>query len=189
MNSDLVFIDTETISLAPTGNAIWEVAAIFGDTAHVWHLAGLDLSQAEPKALSINGFLGRHNRMSGVWPDAKFDEHGVVYEKCSRSFFAHTFMRFTFGKTLVGANPAFDALRLSDLLLSQGACPGWHHRLIDVEAMYLGYQCGDEVVLDTPMSLSFTAELLNVEVPESDHHTALGDARVVKAVYEKMLAR
>lgn len=168
---DLIFVDTETVSLAPTGDAVWEVAAIDGEGTGPWL---------------------RHNK------GKLLDDPHQINAPHDRRRFASEFMRLTWGKHLVGANPAFDALRLADLLTKHGACVGWHHRLIDVEVLALGWMCGqshdlglpmDELGLEeltAPYSQSKTAELLGIVMPEAEHHTALGDARTAKKIYEKV---
>ena len=74
---------------------------------------------------------------------------------------------------------SFDAERLSGMVRGHGACPGWHHRLLDVEAYAAG-----ALGLPGPVGLRDTAALPGVKVDEEALHTALGDADLARAVYE-----
>ena len=74
---------------------------------------------------------------------------------------------------------SFDAERLSRLLRAHGACPGWDHRLLDVETYAAG-----ALGRPGPVGLRETAALLGVDVDDQALHTALGDAALARAVYE-----
>ena len=78
---------------------------------------------------------------------------------------------------------------------------GWHYRPIDVGAMAFGHLTakwdGDhgaipeaEAVLDAgvPWSSADVAECLGIDGSQFDKHTALGDARWAKAIYDKVMS-
>jgi hypothetical protein len=162
---DLLFLDTETTGLS-LDHDVWEVAYALGDGPIHSHLLPHSLRNADPKALEVNGYRRR-------FPD------GVG----GQSSFADLRLREVFtGKTIVGANPAFDAYRLQR---RWGEAP-WHYRLVDVESMAV-------VVfdLDHPVGLRAIAEKLaeeGWEIPQPDH-TAAGDVATVRAVYKALRSR
>jgi hypothetical protein len=155
----LLFLDTETTGLS-LDHDVWEVAFAIGDGPIVSHVLPHSLKNADPKALSLNGYW---DRFPG---GARAVSVGIDVE-----------LRLLFeGKTIVGANPAFDAYRLER---RWGVAP-WHYRLVDVESMAV-------VVfdLDKPQGLKGIADGLREDgwdIPDPDH-TAAGDVATLRAVY------
>ncbi len=176
----LAFVDTETTGLDPDLHQIWEVGLILreenGDEhEHRWFLP-VDLGRADPIALSIGQY---HER----FPDdpVKVSELDV---------FAAQFARQTRGAHLVGAVVSFDAERLWKLLRANGACPEWHYHLIDVEGLAVGALAARGLTF--PLTLPWDSKLLShwmeVDPGEFEAHTALGDARWAKALYDAVMA-
>lgn len=165
LSDDLLFLDTETTGLDLNLHDVWEVAYALGDGPISSHVLPHSLRNADPKALDLNGYRTRFpagTRASSPLVD---------------SFLQETFV----GKTIVGANPAFDAYRLEH---RWGVAP-WHYRMVDVGSMAV-------VVfdLDFPVGLSALAEKLAEEdwnIPQPDH-TAAGDVATVRAVYKALRA-
>ncbi len=182
----LLFVDTETTGLDPYLHRVWEVAALRFDPAtqavvgeHVWQLpldAG-ELADADPEALTLNGYHERRWPDDGLTPLADF-----VLEFGALAGDAH----------LVGANPAFDADRLGRLFRRVGGEPTWHYRVIDVEALALGYVHGRQATAHhvlgerapalpapaTALPWKSTDLLASIGVERgASQHTALADAR------------
>ena len=157
----LAFVDVETTGLDAAVHEIWEVALLLDERAFVWQLP-VDLGRADPRALALGHFCERRAEALTL-PDE----------------FAADFSRLTWGHHLAGACVSFDAERLSGMLRAHGACPGWHHRLLDVEVYAAG-----ALGLPGPVGLRDTAARLGVEVDEAALHTAIGDADLARAVYE-----
>lgn len=207
--SAVCFVDTETTGLDPDRHEIWEVGLIVPDGLTVCHPDGpdtlepaeyhwylpVDLAKADVVALNIGRFHNRH-------PD------GHSYEPTPEAFvptdprlFAEQFARLTWGKHLAGAVVSFDAERLAKLLRANGQCPGWHYHLIDVEALAVGYLAGREHVhardshtpRETPVQPPWKSDeltaALGITVDDMDKHTALGDARWAKAIYEAVMGQ
>ena len=175
MSRPKVFVDIETTGLDVDRHEIWEVGVILERNVgweRRWFLP-VDLGKADPEALRIGGFYDRH-----PWAS-----NGHTHTVSSLTSFAKEFEELTRGATLVGANVRFDEAFLSKLLKANGACPGWHYRLLDVEAYAAG-----ALGLPDPLGLHSTAKNLGID-PDSfgDTHTALVDAALAKAVYEKAL--
>lgn len=179
----ICFVDVETDGLSPHCRA-WEVAVIRRDPAtgldveHQW-LLPLDLRHADPRALDVGRFWDRHpvgRKVSGKEPcptdTATTPKHDV----------ARDVMRLTYGATLVGASVHFDADVLARLLRNEGYLPSWSHRLRCVTTLASGLAGRDIGGLDS------AAETWLVNVPEQDRHTAMGDARTARNVYDAVMS-
>lgn len=163
----LLFLDTETTGLDLNLHDVWEVAYAIGDGPIVSAVVPHSLQTADAKALLLNGYYNR-------FPSGTRGSSWLLVDSELRAVFE--------GKTIVGANPAFDAYRLER---RWGVAP-WHYRLVDVESMAV-------VVfdLDHPVGLRAIAEKLaeeGWEIPQPDH-TAAGDVATVRAVYKALRSR
>lgn len=166
--ADVAVVDVETTGLDPVLHVVWEWAIIVGDDEHSGQvrLTPDQLGMAQPAALEVSGFLRRYRYRYGTAPGPTATAAEIA--------------RLTEGRTLVGAQPHFDASFLTALLQEQP----WKHRLMCVESMaaaVLGFP--------EPRSLSDTATALGIELAGMERHTALADARLAKQVYEQVLAR
>lgn len=160
MTTKLAFCDTETSGLYPhLGHEVWEVALVVRtlsdelqgahavEVDHHWFLP-VDRGRADPYALTIGGFYERYPMLDDFAMNVRT---GISRPEA----FAAEFARLTHGAQLVGAVPSFDAERfLAPLLRKHGACPGWHHHLIDVEQLAWGWLHGRmrtlNAILDRP---------------------------------------
>lgn len=174
------FVDTETTGLDPDRHEIWEVgliADIGGDKVgwmeHVWYLP-VDLGRADSVALKIGGFHDRH-----PFGDQNHDRDIYVTELDE---FATEFAALTRGTHLVGAVISFDEERLRKLLRANGCCPEWHYHLVDVEALAAG-----SIAAMPPWNSTNLSSAVGVDPGQFDRHTALGDARWAKAIYDKVM--
>jgi len=188
MSAPLAFVDTETTGLDPDLHEIWEVGLILRDTngidgEHTWQLP-VDLGRADPIALNIGQF---HERREEPMPFVRD--------------FARVFADLTRGAHLVGAVISFDEERLRRLLRANGECPMWHYHLVDVEALAAGYLAcryrglspdgphDDRHALARPPWDSNRLSLaVGVNPEQFDRHTALGDARWARAIYDAVTA-
>lgn len=163
MSTPVCFVDTETTGLDPDLHEIWEVGLILPDgSEHEWQLP-VDLGRADPAALQIGRF---HERRSA---DVQYD-------------FAPEFAQLTRGLHLAGAVVSFDEERLRKLLRANGACPEWHYHLVDVEALAAG-----ALSIEPPWESKELSQAIGVDPGDFDRHTALGDARWAKAIYEAVM--
>lgn len=184
MTTPLVFIDTETDGLGPQRRA-WEIAMIRRDhlgTTETAFFLPLDLGNSDPTALQIGRFWDRHptgRKMAG------HREQPDSVNVLSTHDAAKEVMRWTFGAHLVGAVPSFDAEIFARLLRANGYLPQWHYHLIDVEALALGWLNGRGQAVAPPYSGQALGLAVGVAPQsEDERHTALGDARWAKRVYD-----
>ena len=161
----LTFVDCETTGLDARIHQPYEVCIWREDWDHPNTFAlPHDLTHADQQALAIGGY----------WERDRMAQQGDHTTKRVISKNLH-------GVTLVGSNPAFDAAMLTRFI----GTPVWHHRLINVAegAMWLfGW--------DRPKGLADVATECRergYEIPEPDH-TAEGDVRTTRAVYEALRA-
>lgn len=188
--SRIVFIDTETTSLRPDRRA-WEVGLLARDpgtgvdipTQLFISTDGLDLGNADPFALKIGGFYERHPQMR--------DPRNSCRNSCIAEREALLQVeRITRGAHLVGAVVNFDADVLGTRMRAHGIFPSWHYHLIDVEALAVGYLSATgarELPIPLPWSSDDLTKQLGIPpVPDEERHTALGDARWARAIYDRV---
>lgn len=179
-----VFIDTETTSLRSDRRA-WEIGLITRepdvdvDSEHSWFvdLEDLDLGNADLMSLKIGRFYERH-------ADVKPIEDVDPFDTCVRETYAlEQVERLTRGAILVGAVPNFDADVLGTRMRALGICPSWHYHLVDVETLAAG-----ALKLSPPWSFDTVLAAYNLTYDEADRHTALGDARMARDLYDAVMA-
>ena len=141
-----MFLDTETDGIHP-GRRVWEVAMIRrdydGDSVkqmETHFFVGLDLRDSDPFGLRVGGFWDRHP--AGRKISGKHAAPSDFVNVLPRHEAAKEIMRWTFDAHIVGAVPSFDTETLAKMLRAEGYMPSWHHHLIDVETMALGWLLG-----------------------------------------------
>lgn len=201
--SRVVFIDTETTSLRPDRQA-WEIAMVVRDPGapmdveESYFIDALDLplGNAELKSLAIGRFYERH-------PDFNPDAAGVVRRERDALVRVEYLTR---DAHLVGAVPSFDADVLATRMRLYGLLPAWHYHLVDVEALAVGYLHGlaahghssstcteardcSEPDIGLPWSSARLSTLIGVPpMPPEHRHTAIGDARWARHIYDVVTA-
>jgi len=201
----IVILDTETTSLRHD-RRVWEAGLIVRDPGrddkeHHWFIRSvdLDLGNADLFSLQVGRFYDRHPDYDGLpgIGECAYPEEYVLREVD----------RLTRGAHLVGAVVSFDADVLATRMRANGICPSWHYHLIDVEALAVGYlnglsrhghssvacldgPCVDEDELPgLPWNSDELTRSLHIAAPgELDRHTALGDARWAKAIYDAVMS-
>lgn len=158
----LVVLDTETTGLT-LDHDVWEVAFAIGEGEVSVHLLPHSLRNADPKALELNGYRARCHYY--VAQNSAFNDMHIANQ--------------LEGKTIVGANPSFDAYRLEK---RWGRAP-WHYRLVDVESMAVAV-----LGLEKPLGLKGLVDRLTdlgYAIPENDH-SAAGDVATTREVYRAL---
>lgn len=171
MTAPVVFLDTETTGLDPDVHSLWEVALIVDGAEHVYRIQP-DLKVASPDALRITRFYERTLDPAWQW---NFGGQNI----------ARDIALYTGGRHLVAAVPSFDAPFLARYLRLYGLQPAWHYHLIDVEALAAG-----KLGIAPPWDSADLAKRLGIDSdrPDFAKHTAMGDARWAKAIYDAVLA-
>ena len=200
MSARICFVDCETTSLRPDRRA-WDIGIIVRDPGqpdaeHFWFVDAydLDLGNADPMSLKIGRFYDRH---PGYKPGG--DRYGDTVPEVEVMRDVETLTR---GAHLVGAVPNFDAEVLAARMRARGVCPNWHHHLIDIEALTIGYLSGSESfgrsssgavrqkirdLITPPWKSDDLSAALRIKVSDEDRHTALGDAKWARAVYDAVM--
>lgn len=176
----LVFIDTETTSLRHDRRA-WEIALIVRDpdvgrdveNTFLIDSADLDLGNADLMSLKIGKFYERHPYATGDLTTTIWSEYRALVEV----------ERLTRGAVLVGAVPNFDAEVLGNCMREHGICPSWHYHLIDVETLAAG-----ALKLPPPWNFDKVLSRYGLTYDEADRHTALGDTRMVRDLYDAIMS-
>jgi oligoribonuclease (3'-5' exoribonuclease) len=186
----LVFIDGETTGLDRENAELWELAVIerttHDDVEYCWQIRPHMLT-ADPQALQMNHFYERCNaallgRKHGaairtVHPDridVQTDAFAVAFEVA----------RIISGAVIVGSKPWFDERFLQRWLRDNHQCAANHYALVDAGTYAAGY-----LGLDPPWRLDDAAGDLGVKINRAERHTALGDARLARDVWDAVNPR
>lgn len=176
-----VFIDSETTGRGPDRRP-WEIAVLYEDSVfssgQVYVVLDVDLSQAEPEALAMNGIHDRHPIFTGQQPS---NDLSVSY--LSEADVSMTLHRVLQGVEWVGAQPQFDTECVAAMLRRHGLEPSWHYRLRDIESMTEGF------LRRSVGGLQDCARALGVPVDQTTVHSALGDARLVQQCHEAIFPK
>lgn len=180
----LVWIDTETTSLRHDRRA-WDVALIRrtpdGDVEHQWFIVAddLDLGGADLAALRIGRFHQRHPQYTGGGAEEEWALLDQVEE-------------LTRDAVLLGSHPAFDMDTLAPRMRANGVCPSWHYRPVDVPVLALGVLLGRGVQVpardDGTLSTDDVCRAFGLDVSGYERHTALGDCRLFRDLYNVVQA-
>jgi DNA polymerase III epsilon subunit-like protein len=175
--SDVVFLDTETTGLDPDRHEIWDLAYIIDGSERQWFLHP-DLSAADPFALKIGRYFSRH-------PDWLQENKPIQ----SAGYVARTLVKDLRDRHIVGAVPSFDDAFLKRFVAAHRLPVTWHYHLIDVEALALGYMAARNRVMALPWNSEDLSRAVGVEPNDFERHSALGDARWAKAIYERVVGQ
>lgn len=189
----LAFPDTETPHLNPRGRVPWEIAIIRRrpdgtETEHVWQIRP-DLTTANPESLRIGRYDERFIVPAGAEASGAHPDHPII--PMTQQQVATTIANLLDGAVIAGSNAQFDANWMGELLHLHGIEPRWHYRPVCVATRAEGYLLAidpDWVAEQSkkgPISSYALSRRIGVEPPAKDvAHTALGDARWHKAMYD-----
>lgn len=180
--TSIVFMDTETTSLRHDRD-VWELGAIRrlpGAADKEYHaFAAVNLAEADPFSLEIGGFYRRHPHgrlLSGVRDnDAPVLVQDQLYEQVAP---------LLHGALIVGAVPWFDTQALERRARKAFGRYGFHYHLVDIEALAAG-----ALGMRPPWDFDTILGAFGLSYDEEDRHTALGDARMVRDLYDAVYAR
>lgn len=180
----LLFLDTETTGLDIERHQVWEVGAILreegkDDVEHHWFLH-VSIPRADPIALDIGKFWDRHP--FGISHSSVEKKKAPALEVANESAFAHEFFKLSYRAHIVGAVPDFDAYRLASILRSNGLIPMWHYHLVCCENLAAGH-----LRMQPPWKSDEIFGKLGIDKEKYERHTALGDARMCRDVYDVVM--
>jgi hypothetical protein len=172
----IVFLDTETTGLSLDD--------------HIWDFAAIVREPGQPDR-EVQTFVEHDVARAAKLPDSfradyerRYDERDAI---SARDFAALAF-DLTAGRAhVVGAVPNFDTERLALLMSKRGMQPGWHYHLIDVENLAVGYLAGKGTPVAPPWDSDELSARLGIVVPKEERHTALGDARWARDLYDAVM--
>lgn len=188
----LVFADVETTGTLPDRHHIWELALIVRsddkpDFEYCWQMRP-DLTTADPVALKVGRYFERAAGMELMDKPVGFSvltvsSEGDAPTTCTVERAAIDVADLLDGATLAAANVAFDAAFLDRFLRANGQAPAWDYHLLEMESYAAG-----AFGLQPPWKLDRLLAVAGVTVAPEDRHSALGDARAIRDLYDAVRA-
>lgn len=180
MTSRLVFLDTETTGLS-LADHIWDFAAIVREPGepdveiqtYVQHGRGKGRRLPEP-------FRSRY--------EDRYDDKTAMNPAAFATLVAGLLADRAH---VVGAVPNFDTERLALLLAAHGIRAPWHYHLIDVECLVIGRLAARGFptgLLTPPWESDHLSLAVGIDPADYDRHSAIGDARWARDLYDKVMA-
>lgn len=149
----LVYVDTETVTLDPYGDVIWEIAAILEDpdksmtSEWVWQVRPDERLMSEfSRPYYEKGFQVPDDVEAMLWSTGRVHNMGEPGLPMTRASVAEMFVGLTDGRHVVGAVPDFDTWRMRFFVekWAPKTALHWHYHLRDVENLAVGWLLGIE---------------------------------------------
>lgn len=193
----LAFLDVETTSLDDRNGAIWEIGLIVragGADVEYWWQINANLEDADPQSLQIGHYYPR-NQARRFAEAVSLDTGEATFGKCRESSFrsiARSCAELLNGAHVFGANPGFDYRFMRRFLADNRECWTAHYHLHNIRDIAAGFLIGRATsplatvkhLPSVPWKAREIYAELGVNVDDFDLHTALGDARLVRAVHD-----
>lgn len=189
-----MFLDLETTGVDEDRHCLYEIGLILrhqepGDTAppvdveYSWMIRP-DLFTADPFALRIGRYHERINKFGlhiAEYGEARVQAHpqDPTDTHTSASAIASEVALLLDGARVVGAVPWFDEKFIHRFLRENGQAATNHYHLVDVEALAAGASG-----MQPPWDFNKVLAAYGLKYDESERHTALGDARMARDLYD-----
>jgi hypothetical protein len=192
----IIFIDCETVSLTPGPATIWELALIIrtehGDEEYLWQIRP-DLTTANPISLAIGGYykrclISRYAPGSVKVIAVPDDEDGDPLPPRDAHELAALLAPMLSGAHVIAANPGFDTDHVAAFLRANGECPAWDYHLTDIGSLVRGHAAARGGSLPFPLKVTDAATAAGIDLSAHDAHTALGDTRLVRDIFDAVTA-
>ena len=170
MSAPILFVDIETLGLSLDA-PIWELAIIYRDTDGIDHERHWFVRHRATEDLRLLPPSFR----ADYW--ARFEHDMACHRGIIEGALQGLIDQTATAPILVGAVPSFDA----DRITHQIGVSGWSHRLRCVETLTAGH-LGREVG-----GLGACCKALGIE--HRDPHTALGDVRAARDIWDHIITR
>lgn len=196
-NKSLVFLDTETTGLS-WNRQTWEVALIRdnpdGSSEEFQAFLPVCYTEGEvnEESLKIGKFYERY-------PAKRLLMHVEEWENiegiANPYIVGPELYRLTYGATIVGMCPDFDAFNIWKILRGlKITSPGisdfpWYYQLLDVDILAAGVYLGQGREISLPVDTDRITTELGVTIKEEDRHTAMGDVRWTRDFYYALLEK
>lgn len=164
-----LYVDTETLGLDLLTHDVWELGWAIEDDPIQSGFIEHEPDIFEPEALKVNKYMDRFD--GAVDNTVEYNLLDALHDYRDRGD----------ALVLVGANPAFDAIRLSRRWDWQQP---WHYRMIDLSTYVMPWRMSL-----VPLGLNQIANALRTAgyaVPVPDH-TAAGDVATVRACHKALM--
>jgi oligoribonuclease (3'-5' exoribonuclease) len=180
MSEKILFVDLETTGLDVGTCEIFEIAIIEENGKEwCWSIEpsqyALDLMNSETARLTR--YYERTTHPDWVWSARKDTRKELEV--------ARQVSALLDGAHVIGICPNFDLVFLAAWL--QRSQINWYYQPIDVEVLAAGFMIGRGIPITLPLDSNQLERVLGVAPPEKHElHTALGDARWNKRIWDKL---
>jgi len=205
VSAPIAFLDTETVTLEPGPDVVWEVGVITRDEGRpdqewLFQLRP-NMDRADPESLKISRFEERYQVSRGAqalgWSPPTLAVAGFPPARLTYGAVATTLRALLGGRHIVGSAPNFDTERLSlfmrrHLPIKVGPAEEhrdpWYYHLQDCESLAAGFLRGKGETVDLPCQSEDLSRRIGVEPPDdTERHTALGDADWCRRMWDVVM--
>lgn len=188
----IAFMDAETTGLDPWRDRIWELAVIvrrpgLPDAEHAWQIAPrLDapLSDATRRALAVGGYDARC-QVRGQPPGTVATIAGGI-RPAHAAGLARDLAAMLDGAQLAGINVSFDRDFTAAFCARHGERLAAGYHLAELCSMTAGWLHGRGSPVPAAWRSDDLARAAGIDPAAYDRHTALGDARYARDLYDRV---
>ncbi len=187
------FLDVETTGTDPAVHQVWEIGMILRDDEtgaereYLWQRRP-SLAFADPKALDVGGYyercVVRDDPEGTVATLAAPDGARITRDTEGLAFDLTTLLH---GVVPVGVNvAAFDVAFIKALCRRRAHYPQPSYHAVELSSAAAGYLWAQGADVPVPWKSDTLAAAVGVDPAGYDRHTALGDARFSRAIFDRV---